>query len=247
MSTFRERSFSEGTIERYRGDRYANTNPTWDIEDSPWKVEQVLRMMRAHNLAPASIAEVGCGAGAVLAGMRRVFPEAKLYGFDIAPGAAHLWARQADAGIEFTLGDFFEQSRRPYELLLVLDVIEHLANPFDFLSRLGGYAQGYIFHFPLDLSALSVLREKPLFHVRNKVGHLHYYTKGLALALLEECGYEINDWFYTGAAFSAPQRRWLTRLASLPRRLAYAVGKDFGVRLLGGETLMVLAQRRSTP
>src|SRR2546425_4377504 len=123
MSTFRERSFSEGTIERYRGDRYANTNPTWDIEDSPWKVEQVLRMMRAHNLAPASIAEVGCGAGAVLAGMRRVFPEAKLYGFDIAPGAAHLWARQADAGIEFTLGDFFEQSRRPYELLLVLDVI----------------------------------------------------------------------------------------------------------------------------
>lgn len=168
-------------------------------------------------------------------------------------GSTSLQARRisgpdiTDAGIEFTLGDFFEQSRRPYELLLVLDVIEHLANPFDFLSRLGGYAQGYIFHFPLDLSALSVLREKPLFHVRNKVGHLHYYTKGLALALLEECGYEIRDWFYTGAAFSAPQRRWLTRLASLPRRLAYAVGKDFGVRLLGGETLMVLAKHRSAP
>jgi hypothetical protein len=29
------------------------------------------------------------------------------------------------------------------------------------------------------------------------------------------------------------------------RRLAYAVDRDFGARLLGGETLMVLARPRS--
>ena len=227
---------------RYLDGDYTDRNPSWDIEDSPWKVQQVLRMVRRHNLMPASIAEVGCGAGGILAGLRGHFPETKLYGFDIAPGAAQFWDRYAEARIEFTLGDFFERNRRHYDLLLALDVLEHLANPFDFLARLGGYADHYLFHFPLDLSAVSVLREHPLLHVRRKVGHLHYYTKGLALAMLEESGYDVVDWFYTGAWFSAPQRGWLARLAGVPRLLARAVGQDFGVRLFGGETLMVLAR-----
>lgn len=145
------------TQERYLTGSYADSNPTWDIEDSPWKVEQVLRMMRAHHLVPSTIAEVGCGGGAVLAGIRRSLPDARLYGFDIAPGAAKFWQKHADAGIEFALGDFFEQSDRPYDLLLLLDVIEYLSNPFDFLSRLHGHARNFIFHFPLDLSAASVL------------------------------------------------------------------------------------------
>jgi len=235
------------TLERYHGRDYAISNPTWDVEDSPWKVDQVLRMMRGHTLVPASIAEIGCGAGAILAGMRGAFPAAKLYGFDIAPEAAQLWKEYAGAGIEFALGDFFEQSDRRYDLLLLLDVIEHLSNPFDFLYRLRGHGTHFIFHIPLDLSAVSVLREQPLLHVRQKVGHLHYFSKGLALALLEECGYHVMDWFYTGAAFSAPQRSWKGRLFSLPRRVLYALIRDVGVRLLGGDTMIVLAEPRSVP
>jgi SAM-dependent methyltransferase len=231
--------------QRYLGPEYLERNPTWDLEDSPWKVDHVLRMMRAHNLVPSSIAEVGCGAGAVLGGMRRAFPDARLYGFDIAPGAAKFWEEYAEARIEFALGDFFEQSDRRYDLLLLLDVIEHLSNPFDFLSRLRGHAAYFLFHFPLDLSAVSVLREQPLLHVRRKVGHIHYFTKGLVLALLEECGYQVRDWFYTGAAFSAPQRSWKTRFVSMPRRMVYALARDVGVRLFGGETVMVLADSRN--
>lgn len=233
--------------QRYLGSDYLERNPTWDLEDSPWKVDQVLRMVRAHNLVPSSIAEVGCGAGAVLAGIRRAFPDARLYGFDIAPGAAKFWKKYADARIEFTLGDFFEQRDRRYDLILLLDVIEHLSNPFDFLSRLRSRAAHFIFHFPLDLCAVSVLREQPLLHVRRKVGHIHYFTKGLALALIAECGYHLTDWFYTGAAFSTPQCTSKTRLASLPRRIAYAIAGDAGVRLLGGETLMILAEPRNAP
>jgi len=104
-----------------------------------------------------------------------------------------------------------------------------------------------VFHFALDPSALSVLREEPLLRVRSKVGHLHYYTRGLALALLAECGFEVIDWRYTGATFSVPHRTWKTRLAGVFRRLAYALSKDMGVRLLGGETLIVLARPGSTP
>jgi hypothetical protein len=78
--------------------------------------------------------------------------------------------------------------------------------------------------------------------VREKVGHLHYYTKDLALATLRYAGYQIIDWRYTGAALNSPNRSWRTRLASIARRSVYAPHKDLGFRLLGGETLLVLAK-----
>lgn len=231
--------------QRYLGTQYAERNPTWDLEDSPWKARQVLRLIQAQGLGPRQVVEVGCGAGAVLAELRSALPDAELHGYDIAPGAERFWAQHASANIDFTLGDFLEVNRVHYDLLLLLDVIEHITDPFDFLGKLRPHAEHFILHIPLDLSAASVLRESPLLFVRRKVGHIHYFTKGLAFELLEECGYIVIDWFYTGAAFAGPQRTWKTKLASLPRRLAYAINKDAGVRLLGGETLMVLAESAS--
>jgi hypothetical protein len=140
------------------------------------------------------------------------------------------------------VGDFFQLNQRRYDVLLLLDVIEHLQDPFVFLDRLRHYADFFIFHIPIDLSAMNVLRERPLLKARRKVGHIHYFTKGLALALLGDCGYKILDWCYTEAAFTTPKYNWKTRLASLPRCVAYRANKDWGVRFLGGETLMVLAQ-----
>lgn len=232
------------TQERYLGAEYLLKNPTWDIEDSPWKVLQIINMLQSHGLKPQTIVEVGCGAGAVLAGIREHIPEASLYGFDIAPDAESFWKQHAPADIHFICGDFFRHNTQRYDLLLVLDVIEHLSDPFDFATKLRGYADTFIFHIPLDLSVLSVLREKPLLYVRDKVGHIHYFTRGLALAFLEECGYAIDDWFYTGAAFTVPKRNWRTRLAFLPRLIVNLISKDLGARIMGGETLMVLAHNK---
>ena len=77
---------------------------------------------------------------------------------------------------------------------------------------------------------------------RRGVGHLQFYTKDLALETLTECGYTIDEWRYTGAFKTLPtQHSWKTRMAALPRRVAYAINKDAGVRIFGGEILIVLA------
>lgn len=232
-------------FEQYLTGDYLAHNPTWDIEDSPWKAHQVLRMLRIHHLDPHDIVEVGCGGGGVLAALRTSFPDASLVGYEIAPDAAKFWAAHGTAGIRFVLGDFLATNGHRFDVLLLLDVLEHLPNPFEFLQRLHGQAEHYVFHIPLDLSASSVLRGQPLLHVRRNVGHIHYFTKELALTLLEECGFDVVDWFYTGASLNSPNRSLKTRLSALPRRLAYAFNKNFGVRLLGGETLLVLAKPSS--
>lgn len=229
-------------IEQYLSGYYLAHNPSWDSEDNSWKAEHVLRILAKNHIAPGSAVDVGCGSGGVLVELQKAMPETEFWGFDIAPDAARFWKPIQSPSIHFRLGDYFAFNERRYDLMMMLDVIEHLSNPFEFLAQVRGDANNHVIHFPLDLSAISIARESPLLYVRQKVGHIHYFTKGLAFALLDECGYEIVDWCYTGAAFHAPQRTWKTRLAALPRRIVYALNRDLGVRLLGGETLMVLAR-----
>lgn len=237
-----------GSIEaRYLSADYISHNPTWDVEDSPWKAAKVQELLDANRIVPETLVDVGCGAGRVLVQMLASYPNARLTGYDIAPRAEQFWAAPRASGIHLAVGNFLDSNVPVQDVLLLLDVVEHLQDPFAFLARLRGRAKHYVFHFPLDLSAASVLRETPLLLVRDKVGHVHYYTRGLALALLKECGYRVVEARFTGAAFNAPGRGWKTFLAQIPRRLAFAVSHDWGARLFGGETLMVLAVADEAP
>ena len=227
----------------YVNGSFEEHNPSWDSADSEWKAKLVTDAIRWNNLVPASIVEIGCGAGAILSSLRRHFPHTYLSGFDIAPGAAKFWAHHTDLSIEFTLGDFLEINSRRFDLLLMLDVIEHLANPHDFLSRAAKHADHFLFHIPLDLSAASVLREQPLVQSRRKVGHIHYFTKRLALELLEECGYEVLYVRFSGA-YLRPRNTLGGKVANWIRWIIFSFNREVGVRLLGGDTLVVLARVR---
>jgi hypothetical protein len=233
--------------EQYFSNEYLAHNPTWDMEDAPWKAKIVAAALERNEVQPSSICEVGCGSGACLAELSSIYPAAELSGYDIAPDAAQFWKNYEALNIHFEVNDALNMASIDCEVLMMLDVIEHLADPHDFLSKLHGKAKYYVFHIPLDLSAVSVFRETPLLYVRNKVGHIHYFTKQLALSLLSESGYRIIDASYTQAAFTAPSRSWKMLIARPLRRLIYALfGKDRGVRLVGGETLIVLAQSQAS-
>lgn len=95
------------------------------------------------------------------------------------------------------------------------------------------------------MKSMSVLRETPMSHVQRKVGHLHFYTPCLVLALLEDCGFEVIDARYSGTAYTAPNRCVLTRFVGVLRRLARSLICAAGIRLLSGEILMVLARPRT--
>ena len=42
------------------------TTPTWHTEDSPWKANQIIEIICYNHLQPKSIAETGCGTGAII-------------------------------------------------------------------------------------------------------------------------------------------------------------------------------------
>jgi hypothetical protein len=229
--------------ELYSTGKYLENNPGWHAGDSPWKAAQILKMMRRKNLQPKTIGEVGCGAGEILSQLHAELPGVRFHGYEISPQAYELCLTRRKEGLEFTRGDLLK-TREKFDLLLCIDVFEHVPNYLSFLEALRNHAETFIFHIPLDLSLLSILRPARLAKVRYGVGHLHTFTYESALAVLKDTGYRVDDSFFTagGMELAKNQRRLRTVLANLPRRIIGTFSPQMSARLLGGYSLMVLAR-----
>ena len=224
----------------YSDGTYFRNNPGWHVDDSAWKARHVADMLARNGVQPASVCEVGCGAGEVLRSLASELPDtARFVGYDISPDAYRLCAPKSGGNIDFRFGNLLEEPVE-YDLAMAIDVFEHVEDYFDFLRRLRPKARHKVFHIPLDLSALSLIRGEPL-RMRKSVGHVHYFDKDTALASLHDTGYTVLDWQYTSGRTELPNLGWKSRLMKVPRKAMYAVNPDLAARTLGGYSLLVLA------
>lgn len=227
----------------YTSGEYARRHPDWHSEDSPWKTEQILKMIDRAHLKPDTVAEVGCGAGAILDNLHRELPaHVDLVGYEVSPDAFRLCQPRQKERLRFKLQDITMEGEPNFDLILLIDVIEHLEDYFTFLRSVRQKAHYKILHIPLDLSVQMVWREEPIRRVRRLVGHVHFFTKEIALDMLEDVGYEVIDHFYTAGSTDLSPRSSLTRLARWPRKILFKLNQDLAVRLLGGYSLLVLAR-----
>jgi len=121
----------------YTTGAYLEKNPLWHTEESSWKAEHVMRMISWHNLIVGTLCEIGCGAGDVLNQLQQRFTkDCDFVGCDISPHAIELCRSRANSKLHFELGDVTTISNRFFDLVLVLDVIEHLEDYFPFCERL---------------------------------------------------------------------------------------------------------------
>lgn len=226
----------------YQSEVYAELNPSWHEEDSPWKARQIETILRKNEIAFGNACEVGCGTGEILFNLARAFPAARFRGYEISPHAYQRAKYKETDTVGFSFGDFIAEGASDYDLLLVADVIEHVEDYIAFIKALRGKGRYKVFHIPLDLSVQSLLRGWPITGLRENVGHLHYFFKDTALATLADCGYKIIDHAYTASRLELPNQALSSCLMRLPRRLGFALAPDLTVRLLGGYSLLVLAE-----
>ncbi len=225
----------------YISGQYLEKNPTWHIEESPWKVKHILPMMKRHHLVPNTVCEVGCGAGEVLRLLQVHISDASFWGYDISPQAFEMCKEKANERLHFKLADIRQEQGVFFDLLLVLDVIEHLEDYFSFLRDLKPKSHYKLFHIPLEVSVQGVLRGAVFLRNRHVHGHLHHFTKETALRTLEDAGYEVLDYSYS-PEFEMRSTILQTNLMKLPRKFFFALHKDWAVRILGGSRLLVLAK-----
>ena len=227
----------------YTSGEYLEKNPAWHVEESPWKAKQVLRMLAQSHLHPQTVCEVGCGVGEILKQLQDTMDDnCMFWGYDISPQALELASKRENERLHFKLADITQEKDAAFDMLLIIDVLEHLENYFSFLRDLKSKGEYKIVHIPLDLSVQMVLRRNGLLEVRQAYGHIHYFTKELALQMLKELDYEVLDYFYTSSSIELPTHEIRNRLMRLPRKLAFAVHRDMAARILGGSRLLILAK-----
>jgi Methyltransferase domain len=230
--------------EIYQNGEYFKKNPTWDAADAVWKVQWIKTLLDRNSLQFNEVTEVGCGSGKILEGLSVLYPSVQSWkGYDISPQAIELTKQIQDRRILFFNEDFLNIEQHPTDLLLTIDVVEHVADYYGFLEKLKNKSSYFVFHIPLDLCCRTLLKPHILMQQREAVGHIHYFSKEMVLWMLKDTGYEVMDWRYTKSMLDLlPQSSLKNKLKKTLRHTSFSLDEEKSVKYWGGYSMMILAK-----
>lgn len=235
----------------YGSGEYLSHNPTWGREDSYWKVKEVFKTIPdgflEENIPVGgfSVADIGCGGGGVIGNFAQMLKEkgynvGSAVGFDVTDTPLEM-ARKEWKGVEFVKGDISD-SGRYFDIGLLIDVVEHVENPDEFVRCAASNCRYLVFHIPLDDNYNFKVRRKYEYLVRT-FGHIHYFNARSCLEFLKRTGVRVIASRYTPGFMLPSSRVHLpAKVAFVPRLIAYCVSKPLSARILGGYSLMVVGE-----
>ena len=238
--------------ELYRSNRYWQYQTGYHIEDASWKFKKIISIIPKAILEklPNSIKiiDIGCGVGEILKLVSGYFKEKEIivnaFGYDVSREAIEI-AKKNSPETSFFCKEFGKDNfdKNEIDLVLIMDLLEHLQRPQDLLRDVNGICKYVICHLPLD-DNLNINLRCPKEKMANSIGHINFYNIKSASVLFKECGFFIenkiiNCFDYDGdfikkdslsnQYFGAPLRKVLFK--RLP---------NFVARVLGGCTAMFL-------
>jgi hypothetical protein len=217
---------------------YENTDAEAQAE---WKARQIIRMMDRNGISAKTICELGVLSSLIVEKLSRQLPAAAtISGHEVPLAELELNDCRADPVLTRYLDDILAESR-PFDLLLILDVMEHIENYHGFLRAVRTIGTYKILHLPMDLTVQTLARPNALKRRRDTFLHISYFTKDTIMRALVDTGYEVIDSFYTPWRIQF-SRELTGKLMKLPRQLLFAISPDTAVRLLGGYSLMILVK-----
>jgi cyclopropane fatty-acyl-phospholipid synthase-like methyltransferase len=227
--------------EIYKNGTYLKNNPDWNAGDSSFKANKILQLLGKHKLTLESVCEIGCGSGEMLVQLSSQLPNVNFLGVDISPDAIAIAKTKETSQIRFELRDITsDQFNQRFDLILVIDVIEHIENYFKFLRDVRSRGRYTVFHIPLDMCMWSLFRENMLIESKERVGHIHVFTEDFIKSVLRDCGYKMIDQVYT-----EPNLKLLTarqKLTEFVRRTIFKINKRFCSKTIGGMSILILAE-----
>ena len=173
---------TQRNLEHY-GELAEGRSDYWRLMAAPRaRVQTIVAALRA--LRPATILDLGCGDGSLLLAIARELPGVKLIGVDLS--AAQIEENRSRApAIEWYAGNVEDPGFRlpgDAEAIVCSEVIEHLAEPANFLSALNRLSAS---------NAVLILSTQSgrVGETERRVGHLRHFTAGEMRDLLTGAGW----------------------------------------------------------
>lgn len=227
----------------YTGHTYLEHNPGWHEEDAPFKAGKIAYLLKKNNISFKTVCEVGCGSGEILVQLAKEFKVKTWTGYDISPDAIRIAKSKETANIHFDLKDITQkEDKSSFDLMLVIDVLEHLNDYFSFIDQIQSKAEFFLFHIPLDMCLWSLFREQILIESKQRVGHIHNFTEDFILSILRDHGFQDLDCIYTEPLFKPVKLKH--KLVSFVRKSLFKIAPKFTTKTLGGYSILILMKRK---
>ncbi|MEM7035281.1 MAG: methyltransferase domain-containing protein [Chloroflexota bacterium] len=184
-------------LEQYINNSYKHKHQDWHLGDAPFKAQDImpglLAAIKASNKNSIRIADIGAGAGGVLIEVIKLLNQAKAsieieaIGFEVSPQAVEI-SRQQFPQLQMRQ-KFFEISDGPFDIILFVDVLEHVENPWEML-RLARKSSDFITVRQPLLENFSTFRHRNYEGQRNEWGHIGFFNYYSFLDMTNACGWK---------------------------------------------------------
>lgn len=206
--------FDERIRDLYLKDEYIKKNPSLHEEDSEWKIGKIIllidKLIKKNyiNSNEINLLDVGGGAGLILKEIsnyiERVYSiRVNRYALDLSPGMLAVQEKN-NPSARLLNEDICRTSLRNKEIdiVLMIDVIEHIPDSVKALKELGRISRFAIFKVPIEDNLISnvwnfLKQGQPRQNAIGTIGHINIYNPITLKHQIEQNGGSILKSFYT--------------------------------------------------
>lgn len=150
--------------------------------------ERIQKLLSRIDSNIKSVLDIGCSSGIFLETFKSINPELNFFGIDSNKDSIMLAKRKKLDCKNITVENFAKITKSRYDLILALEVFEHLTNPVNTLkaiSRLLG-SSGYLYFTIPNYYGYDFLEIGEIYRNLLGPGHLNYYNPHSIQILLKK-------------------------------------------------------------
>lgn len=228
-------------------EEYIDKNPDLHNSDIGDKIDAISQLLLPTATKFVSILDVACGSGRILLEISDKYQSEKTTGIDISQGMIKsATENDTDNRVEWRVENVFNLEPDNYELVLAIDVLEHLEDDQKFLEHIKDLGKFVVVKTPIEDNIINKLVKVISFglineyqHTENKYGHIHHYSQKDVDRLIEVSGLKTVSKKY----MHLPRRSklfWeILRIISMP---LWWLSKPLYIKMNGGFLVLLLTK-----
>jgi ubiquinone/menaquinone biosynthesis C-methylase UbiE len=205
-------SVDEHVKNLYLSDEYIKRYSSLHEEDSLWKVSKILplidELLYRFDKNEINLLDVGGGAGLILSAVsthieRNYSIKVNKFALDLSPGILEI-QRKRNPDLEKALNEDIcktSLARKEVDITLLIDLLEHVANPTEALKEIRRISKFAIFKVPLECSpfcgVLNFITWGATKSARELIGHINIYNFYSLIHQIEKNTGYVMDFFFT--------------------------------------------------
>ncbi len=223
---------------------YLVKNPELHASDAESKARAILNLA-SGIVQPDSILDIACGSGLVLQQVVKELTPERAVGLDISESIiAEARKLNIDTRIVFQVADAFSYSKSHFNLVLAIDIVEHVNDDLALLKHISSLGEYVIIKVPIEHNFLNsflyLISGKRIDYWRTteaKYGHIHHYGLSEFISKLRELDLHLIKVDYMPLPKRSAALREILRWLFLP---LWFISRNFYVRLTGGFLVVLL-------